>query len=383
MSFMMKGRHAAVLLSSLVLAAGCSAYDDSQTSVALQGTGIDPLARNCPPEGCDDGPVDPPDPDPPEPPPPPTQPDPAKARFIDIPAEFIQGSLTFALAGTVVQATHTTGEDLAFPGTLHTCHSEPNDDKAQCLLDCNEVPVKQRGQCRAQCASKQVCSYFCSNTATSTKNFIRWGDPTRALAGTKACSPTTCPTCATPTTISSLDNEELTVPVFKKSYGPPGLEYEISCKMNQFRFAGSVTSSTVTSMPDGVRVRFTGTTGSPSIICNNAPDVTVNDPAVQLKFSFPTFSVRNIRVDADLHGDVDTGAGPIIDYVADVEDRLKSKSHEVASNRLNAAKLEPMYQDLFLKMIGRFITVNHLSPLAIPGRIETRNGSIHFQYWTD
>lgn len=383
MSFVMKGRHAAVLLSSLVLAVGCSAYDDSRTSVAVQDTGIDPEARNCPPEGCDDGPSDPSDPDPPPKPPTPQQPDPAKVRIIDIPAEFMQGALTIALAGTVVQATHTSGEDLAFPGTVHTCHNEPNDDKAQCLLDCNEFPVKQRAQCRAQCDKKQVCNYFCSNTATSTKNFIRWGDSAKALAGNKTCSPTTCPTCPTTTTISSLDNEELAVPVFQKSYGPPGLEYEISCKMNQFRFAGSTTSSTVTSQPDGVRVRFAGTTGSPSVICNNAPDVTVHDPAVQLKFSFPTFSVRNIVVDADLHGDVDTGAGPIVDYVADVEDRLKSKFHEVASGRLNKTKFKATYEELFVKMIKRFITVNNLSELAIPGRLETRNGSIHFQYWTN
>ena len=69
--------------------------------------------------------------------------------------------------------------------------------------------------------------------------------------------------------------------------------------------------------------------------------------------------------------------------MADVEDRIKSKFHEVAGNRLNKAKYAAIYKELFLKTIGRFITVNRLSPVAIPGRIETRNGSIHFQYWTN
>lgn len=382
MSFVMKGRHAAVLLSSLVLAVGCSAYDDSRPNVSVQDDGVDPQARNCPPEGCP-LPEDPSDPDTPPKPPVPPQPDPSRVRIIDIPATFIESGLTFALAGTVVQATHTSGEDLSFPGTVHTCHGEPNSDPAECLAECNEVPVKQRAQCRAQCNTTQICTYFCSNTATSTKNFIRWGDAAKALAGTQACSPTTCPTCPTATTISSLENEDLTVPIFQRSYGPPGLEYTITCRMNQFKFTGSLTSSTVVSAPDGVRVRFNGSTGSPSVICSGAPDVTVHDPAVQLRFSFPTYSVNNIVVDAGLLGDVDSGAGPILDYVADVEDRIKSKFREVAGNRLNKAKYAPIYKELFLKMIGRFITVNNLSPVAIPGRIEPRNGSIHFQYWTN
>jgi hypothetical protein len=119
------------------------------------------------------------------------------------------------------------------------------------------------------------------------------------------------------------------------------------------------------------------------VICDNAPNVTVHDPAVELTFSFPTFSLHSLRVDADLHGDVDTGAGPVIDYIADIGDRLKDKFHEVAGNRLNKDKFRPMYQELFLKLIRRYITANMLSPLDLPGRIETRNGGLHFQYWTN
>lgn len=153
--------------------------------------------------------------------------------------------------------------------------------------------------------------------------------------------------------------------------------------MNRFRFQGDARSIKVTSLADGIRVRVPGETGSPSVICNNAPDVTVNDPAVQLKFSFPYFSLNSLRVDANLHGDVDTGAGPVVDYVADLGDRLKDKFHEVASSRLNKEKFKPMYQQLFLKLIQRYIAARNLSPLAIPGRIETRDGNIHFQYWTN
>lgn len=90
-----------------------------------------------------------------------------------------------------------------------------------------------------------------------------------------------------------------------------------------------------------------------------------------------------MRLDASLQGDVRTGAGPIVDTLADIGERLKDKFAEVAGNRLNKAKFNPTYKKLILGLIEKYIAQQHHDRLAIPGRIETRSDGLKVQYWTD
>ena len=182
------------LVTTLSLTLGCGAPDDFADDEPVGELQL--AARHCPDGECDPPPL--PGDDPPPPPPPrPPQPDPAKARFLVVPTQYISDELNFALSDTFVQLTHTDGQDLPLPGIMHQCSTSPSDleHKQACLELCRELPPKQQAPCRKQCDTQSTCTYFCSNSATSTKNFVRWSGPLKYASDKETCDANTCPAC--------------------------------------------------------------------------------------------------------------------------------------------------------------------------------------------
>ncbi len=372
------------LLATLGIMLGCGTPDDLSDEPALGELRL--AARRCPDGECEPPPL--PDDEPPPPPPPrPPQPDPAKARFIVVPTTFMSDEINFALADTFVQLTHTDGETLALPGIVHQCTRSPSDDEEReaCLEFCSELAPKERGPCRAQCDTQSTCTYSCSNSATSTQNFVRWSAALKYASDQEACNATTCPACATPTQVATLKDDPLPVPIFHKTVlGLPGWPlYTISCRMNRWQFPFQSINIEVKSSPDGISFRVPGSTASPSVICDNLPNVQVDDLHLQLTLRFPWLGPARLVAEGALHGDIRTGAGPVVDYLGDVENHIKDKFAEIAGNRLNKPHYIATYKRLLLAIIGRYINSAGLDPMETFGYITTDYDGLHVQYWTN
>lgn len=363
-------------IACAVLIAGCGAASAPVGAESQE-------ARNCPGGECDP-------PDPPPPPPPSGQPDPAKFRHAVIPADWIAFAVnTLALKGTFVQISHTDGDELPLPGWRRECVPNSSPELADCLSDCNDFPPAQRGGCRESCIGNfGTCSTACYGVASSTTSFIRWGQAAKLLSEKATCDSTTCPACAASTQVPSLTDTALQIPVYHKDMSIPyGPAWYIDCEYNrwQFHFDRNTADGhdvAVETRPTGLYFTMPGSTGSPAVICSNAPDLDVPDLGLQLVFEFPLLGVPFMVIDGNVLGHFSSSLGPVVDFIADLEGRLSSTVHEIAHGRLNKPENLKLFRQELEKLIARYLIESRLPPLAILGTVQTDYDGLHVAYWT-
>ncbi len=318
-------------------------------------------ARDCRDEEC--GPPQPPDEEPPDPDnQPPTPPPPEIIREITVPVDFISNTLKLGLFGTVLQVSHTGGDRIPFWAMVERCESAPNPGIQECIERCNDTPPKQRGQCLDQCKNhNQTCSLVCgSHEAPS---FLQWGANARNASSKQQCDANTCPACVPATQVPSLRDIELPVQVFSKTIDPwPLPKYTVTCKINRFQFRAEYIPETgknvqVGVSADGVTMTIPGLAGSPAIRCDGAPDIYVDDPALKLSLGISQYGLA-VLAKAELAG---TFSVQVIGDVI-VDEAIKGKFTELASNRLNAPDKRALFLGLLRSLTDEYIRQNHLDP---------------------
>jgi hypothetical protein len=357
-----------------LLSGGCEGREVAALEERQQAT------RQCP-----DPPCEVPDPtlpgDPPEEPQPPRppQPDPAKHRKVRIPTDFVTGALILALTGTRVQITHTGGESITLPRSYRTCSGHPGPNVDECKESCRELPPKQQGECRADCEKiDQTCTNQCG-VAVAT-SFIRWSEGAKHLSARATCDSRTCPACPVPTEVPSLKDSELTVPIYRKTIPTPPWEPDwiVTCKMNRWGFVVTPNIA-VTSSDHGITVRVSATTGSPSVLCENAPDISVSNPVLALTFTFPSLSPALVLAEGALEGTFSTSV-PFVDLLADFDGRMKNAIKEAARERLNAPRESFTFRGLFRDLLDQFVTVHGLEPVDFMGTIRSNASGLEISY---
>jgi len=246
----------------------------------------------------------------------------------------------------------------------------------------------QIGACRTWCTNNLgTCTSQCHPVASSTKSFVRWGPAAKLLSADTPCNATTCPACATPTNVKSLRDDELAVPVYRRDMSVPfGPAWYIQCRYNRWRFEfgymfGKQTPVQVTSSPSGISFRMSGSSGSPSVVCENAPDVYIDDLAFDLTFSFPWFGSPFIVADGDFEGQLSSSASPVVDFLFDLESQVHDKVREIAHARLNRPEYVALYLSIFRKLIDTYLSEERLPPIAILGQVQTGYDGLHVSYW--
>jgi hypothetical protein len=370
-----RSRSAGLFALSLLGFSSCSA-EDPLAERQLE-------ARRCPDGVCES----PPDEEPPPEEDPVQQPDPAKVKSIVIPTHRVASAVNAALFRTIVQISHTDGEVQIGPGFFERCTSVPDDDTVQeCLARCNGMDnPKDRGPCRAACGSVTTCEPVCNPTGASSKSFVHWGEPAVALSAYERCDETTCPACVPRSEVLSLRHELLEIPTFRKHLNYPPVPFWVECKYNRWRFEfddPKVPAIAAYSSPYGISFEMAGTTGSPAVICDNLPDIYVEDLVLRLTFRFPWFGPELVIAEGELEGDLSTTAGPGVDYVGDVGDQIKNKVREIAANRLNKPQYHALYVSMFRALIENYISNEELPPVDVHGKIQTDFDGLHVQYWT-
>jgi len=320
---------------------GCQPLDVS-TYVAAE--------QNCPDGDCPPPPDDPPDDPPPEDPP--TPPDPAKRREQLISLDYVSLQLV-ALYGTTIQLSHLGGEDLEFHNVQQVCETTPRPDAEECREACMELDLpRARTQCLQSCSqTTTTCSNVCS--AWETRSWLRWGAGALQASGHTSCNMTTCPACAPATEVPSLRDRPLPVPAFDKSYTVGPLTYAFYCRVNQWTFTID-NHLTVASSAAGLAITIPGDTGDPAVVCDNAPDVAVDNLKAQLTFRFPTTGM-GIGADATLLGDWHL-LGPVFDFLADLRTAVETRSREAAHDALNTVDARAAYRSLFTKIVDRYVS---------------------------
>jgi len=363
------------LFTLLVPLAGC---DPAASSVGE----LDSALRNCPPEGCP-GPGDPGDP-PPKKPPPPPQPDPAKYRTAYLSIAYLQQALNADLDGTRIQITHTTGQALTFPSFMQSCTHVGNTaaEQQECEDACNSadgLTPAQKATCRANCAGHDVCSTFCgSHTAM---NYVRWGFNLIAASlqsSSKYCTSTTCPACNPAVKVPSLANLELNIPEYSNSFGIWPAEVDVTCRLNQIalQVAGNIT---VDSTPDALYVTMPGTTGSPAVICDNAPDANVDNFGVQLRFTFP-WAQAAVATEASTVGDWHILA-PGVAYLTDLSGRISDGVKSGTHNMLNSPDNQKALFNAFAGIVEQYVDTQTSEKFAKMGYIESQYGQLKVTYY--
>jgi hypothetical protein len=369
---MQLGTLSRITLTLLAASLGCTSPDIGSDSYE---------ARNCPDPPCDP-PDDPPDDPPPDDPPPPPQPDPAKFRERFIPLAYVVAKLDFALGGTTIQVSHTTGTPRTFHHFAEHCETHTTPEVLECRAACNEldVPPWQKAQCREQCGeSTTTCEEFCSST--DSLNWLRWGNVARAasaLNDPKSCNATTCPACNPPMLVPSLEDRWLPIPIFDESYTAGPFTYHITCRVNRwvFQLGGNITASAT---PSGLSLSIPGATGDPAIPCDNAPDVEVDGLAMQVTFRFPTFGM-NIGADGTLLGDWDVIAEPI-EFLADLNGLIETAVTNASHDALNTAAARSAYRSAFTTLVGQFVSEVTHEQLDNLTNVQSTHGGLTVRYW--
>lgn len=332
---------------------------------------------NCPDHDCGP-PDDPPDDPPPEDPPP--QPDPAKFREKVIPIEFVRSRLDQLLGGTKVQLSHLDGDDLEFHGVGEVCHTQSNPDVEDCLAGCEELPPRAKLACRAACrATTTTCEDVCSSWQS--KSWLRWGNAALAasvLSSPRSCDATTCPACNPAQTVPSLEHRPLPLPVFDKSYTVGPFTYQFTCRVNRwvFQIGGNLT---LQASPSGLTIAVPGATGDPAVVCDNAPDATVDHLAVQIRFIFPTSGLA-ISAEGTLLGDWHLFGSPI-DFLADLNGHVSSAVRSASTDALNTTGARAAYRRAFTTLANNYIEEVTHEQLDILGNFTPVNGGLRMRYW--
>lgn len=363
------------LMMTMGLAAGCATTTDEELA-GRDESGI----MKCPVGGCDL--PEPKDPPPPKPP----QPDAAKFRTVTIPTVWVKDSVNAALLGTVVQISHMGGDVLSMPGFRRECATNDSPEMKECLDVCAMATPQERAGCKESCNSIHgTCTNTCRASAYSSTSFVKWGPAAKAISELTKCNTTTCPACATPTDVRSLTDMELAVPVYRRDLSiPGGPAWYLNCQYNQWRFAfENLATVRVDISTYGISFRVPGTTGTPAVHCDNGPDVTAEDLELMLTFRFSRTGPPLIVAEGALLGDLSSGAGPVLDYVADLETRAKDKVKEISANRLNKPANVQLYNAMFRKLVDRYLTATNRAPVATMGLIQTDVDGLHVSYWTN
>lgn len=374
--------------TTLALAALCAAA----TLPLSCGTPPSELASDeaelrCPPEGCEiDDPTEPRNPREPRdpPPPPPPQPDRSKYRTTIIPVEFLKFQLLAALHGTKIQVSHTDGEPLTIYRPEQVCKSRNTAEVQACKAECNADPDLtpfQKSQCRAQCEkATTTCSNVCGSVAAT--SYIRWGNAALDLSkqtSPKTCNAKTCPACSTPTQVPALEHRALSVPIFDRSYDL-GLDiHRIWCVVNRWTFDVVASNVQMAATKEGLRIRLAGSTGNPAIHCEGAPDPEVDNLALEVWFKFPA---PGISVDATLTGEWRV-FGPVVDFLADLDDRISSAVKEKLHDSLNTAPAQDLYRNIFRTVVANYVKDTFRETLANMGSIYAESGGIRVNYWVE
>ena len=288
-------------------------------------------------------------------------PPPESKRTVTIPTEFIQLQINLVLFDTTVQLSFFDSDGvLSVPVVEEQCENRYDEDVDQCLEGCQDLPPKNQGECRDDCrAQTQICYPVCSaNTGSS---FIRWGDTAKALSAKQVCDATTCPACASATDVPSLQDTLLGGTFFESSTTVGPFTYEFTCFLNNWQFRANLNIK-VTSSESGLRVSIPGTTGNPSIPCDNnfTPNIEVTDLGIGLFLRMdPSSPWPRVIAQGDLLGQFHTLLG-VPD--ATITSAIKSTFREVADNRLNKADKQALFLKMFHGLIDKFLTANHLEP---------------------
>ena len=120
-------------------------------------------------------------------------PPPASKRTVTIPTEFIQQQINLVLFDTTVQLSFFDSAGvLTVPVVEEQCENSYDEDVAECLEGCNDLPPKNQGECRDDCrASSEICYPVCSTKTGS--SFIHWGDTAKALSANRCATPPPAP----------------------------------------------------------------------------------------------------------------------------------------------------------------------------------------------
>lgn len=367
----------------LLLAWGAVSVNCGTTREGIDGRepGATIAANMCTGEDCgpplpDDEPEDPPEDPAPEPP----QPDPEKIRHVVIPADFVESSLNLALAGTVVQLSHTSGELLEYPRMVEQCTPKSGADTSDCQEACADVPIKLKASCLEQCTENQgsVCSWVCSSA--STHSFVRWGAVTKGFSTTQVCNATTCPACNPEELVPSLKDIPFALPYL---YFEPLPSWHITCSVNPIRFEGTGFNLTAATLPNRLVLRFPGTASSPAITCSGAPDPGIDDLAFKITFDLPHATLAaQVPAEGEIEGDFSSGAGPIVDWVADLDGRVKNAVKDGTHEILNRQSTRKTYRQLFTDLTKDFARVHHLDAVDHVDLLESDSDGLHVQYMT-
>jgi hypothetical protein len=299
-----------------------------------------------------------------------------------IPADYISNKMNLFLLDTELQVSQTTGDTLEFPLFVGNCHPNTAAINA-CIADaCGGLPGRAHVQCTVACRQQhQICVPVCSST--NLLSFIRWGGIAKQASlqdDPETCSPSTCPACPVPTAVPSLHDEQLFIPTFSKEIDPPPPfdPFIVTCRVNQWQFHVQENLS-VTSATTGLTLHLPGTTGSPAIPCNNAPDISAQDVGLDLTFH-PAVTANGLAVSAE--GALDgTFSGGILDVIVNVDADIKGAVHTQLADILNSGNKPAEYAAIFKALIGQFLTDNQLPAVTTLEGVSPTDQGLVVQYF--
>ena len=365
---------ALLLISITAAAAGCN---PPSADVAASESAV----KTCPPDGC--APPDPGDPPPTKPPRPP-QPDPTKLRTAYISAAYIQNALNTLLYQTRLDLSNTGGDSIWIPSIMKSCTptGKTPEEVQECIDDCNTEPMltpAQRAQCRNNCPTTTTCVDVCSGYSTT--SFLQWGDAAKQASlndSPRSCNSATCPACATPTNVPSLDDRPLSIGPFTQSYDLGLGTIDITCTLNKWVFQVVNRNITVDSTPVALYVTIPGTTGWPALDCTNSPDPIVDGLALNLKFAFP-WAQSTVVTDASLAGNWHV-LGSIVDYIADMSGRISDAVTSNTHDMLNQPWLQKTLWDAFGSITAQYAKENTGETFDRLAYIESQYGQLKVTY---
>ena len=148
---------------------------------------------------------------------------------------------------------------------------------------------------------------------------------------------------------------------YKSSTTVGPFTYEFTCALNNWQFRANLNIK-VTSSESGLRVSIPGTTGNPSIPCDNnfTPNIYVSDLVIGLSLRMdPATPWPRVIAQGDILGHFHTLLG-LPDST--ITSAIKSTFREVADNRLNKADKQALFLKMFHGLIDQFLKANLLEP---------------------
>jgi hypothetical protein len=152
----------------------------------------------------------------------------------------------------------------------------------------------------------------------------------------------------------------------------------VSCDVNHwvFQVADNVK---VHAQPQGLYVEIPGVTGSPDVRCSNAPDASVDDPSLKLRFTFP-WAEDTVETEASLGGDWHV-LGPGLDFLVDMSGRISGAVGDSTRDMLNSGSNKKAFWNAFGAVAKQYASQVRHEEFDKLGYIISNWGELEVTYW--